>query len=386
MPESSTTASTTSAESTATPSIPLIKTREGAITKVTGDGLTGPNWVTWRVRMMSLFALCEVEPYVLGEIPQPSHDQDPVGHDNWKKNDNYAKHLITQNVADEPLVHIQHRSSSNQAWRNLEAIYEDKSQETAVAIIRNLWHTTAEEDDDISEHLTTLKKYWERLNLVDDNNFKIPEVQFKIAIISSLPPSWDNFTRPYISIQKGDTADPKVHATSQELIGVLKEENVRRLRRTGKIQKQETVHQTKINKPSLVSRMTDAERCGQCGMRSHKTKDCRFLGQNKCGICERFGHKTEDCYSRKAKDLKRKSGWNPDKNKTKKKKLTDKRKEETNEGEEKSDQDDDEHLVFTVYESQSPEITFDNSEEGQVFNFDNSNVYNSDEIDSRLIF
>ena len=229
MPESSTSASTMLADTTENPSIPLIKTREGAITKVTSDGLTGPNWVTWRVRMMSLLALCEVESYVLGEILQPSREQDPVGHDNWKKNDNYAKHLITQNVADEPLVHIQHRSSSHTAWRNLETIYEDKSQETAVAIIRNLWHTTAKEDEDINEHLTNLKKYWERLNLVDDDNFKIPEVQFKIAIISSLPPSWDNFTRPYISIQKGDTTDPKVHATSQELIGVLKEEYVRRL-------------------------------------------------------------------------------------------------------------------------------------------------------------
>ncbi|KAF8226195.1 hypothetical protein L208DRAFT_1190720, partial [Tricholoma matsutake] len=76
-------------------------------------------------------------------------------------------------------------------WKNLEAIYKNKSQETAVAIIRNLWHTTAEEDDNISEHLTTLKKYWERLNLVDNNNFRIPEVQFKIAIVSSLPLSWD---------------------------------------------------------------------------------------------------------------------------------------------------------------------------------------------------
>ena len=135
-------------------------------------------------------------------------------------------HLITQNVADEPLVHIKHGSSSHTAWRNLEAIYEYKSQETAIAIIRNLWHTTADEDDNISEHLTTLKKYWEHLNLVDDNNFKILEVQFKITIISSLPPSWDNFTWLYISIQKGDNADPKIHATSQELIRVLKEENV----------------------------------------------------------------------------------------------------------------------------------------------------------------
>jgi len=250
------------------PTIPLIWTREGAITKVTGDGLTGPNWVTWQVRMMSLLALCEVEPYVRGEILQPTREEDLVGHDNWKKNDNYAKHLITQNVADEPLVHIQHRSSSHEAWRNLEAIYEDKSQETAVAIIRNLWHTTAEEEDDISDHLTTLKKYWERLNLVDDNNFKIPEVQFKIAIISSLPPSWDNFTRPYISIQKGDNIDPKVHATSQELIGVLKEENVRRLRRSGKLEHPATVHQTFAPKPSLASRLMDTERCGQCNTRS----------------------------------------------------------------------------------------------------------------------
>jgi gag-polypeptide of LTR copia-type len=160
---------------TENPTITLIKTREGAITKVTGDGLTGPNWVTWRVRMMSLLALCEVELYVRGEIERPDRNLDPIGYENWKKNDNYAHHLITQNVSDEALVHIQQGAPSSVAWKNLESIYEDKSQETAVAIIRNLWHTTAEEEDDIGEHLTTLKKSWERLNLVDDDYFKIPE-------------------------------------------------------------------------------------------------------------------------------------------------------------------------------------------------------------------
>ena len=134
--------STASIELSGDSSIPLIKTREGAITKVTGDGLTGPNWVTWRVRMISLLTLCEVEGYVRGEIKQPNQDNDPIGFTNWKRNDNYAKHLITQNVADEPLVHIQQAGTSHTAWHNLESIYEDKSQETAVAIIRNLWHTT----------------------------------------------------------------------------------------------------------------------------------------------------------------------------------------------------------------------------------------------------
>ena len=331
--------------------------------------------------MMSLLALCEVESYVLREILQPSWEEDPIGHDNWKKNDNYAKHLITQNIADEPLVRIQHCSSSHTAWHNLKTIYEDKSQETAVTIIRNPWHTTAEEDKDINEHLTNLKKYWECLNLVDDNNFKIPEVQFKIANISSLPPSWDNFTWPYISIQKGDTTDPKVHATSQELIGVLKEEYVQRLWWAGKSIKQETVHQlTTYNKqkPSLASRLvdanhgdqrlTDADRCGQCNMRSHKTTNCRFFGQSKCSFCNWFGHKTKDCYSKKAKDLKWKYKPIADKTGNKGKKfMENKKKEEVNEGDEMEDINDDEHIVFTIHESEPSRMTFNASEEGQVF-------------------
>ena len=364
----------------APPSIPVIKTRDGAITKLTGDGLTGPNWVTWQVRMMSLLALCEAEPYVRGEINQPNKEEDPVGHTNWKKNDNYAKHLITQNVSDESLIHIQHNSTSHIAWKNLEAIYEDKSQETAIAIIRNLWHTTAEEDDDVSEHLNTMKKYWERLNLVDDESFKIPEVQFKIAIVSSLPPSWDNFTHLYISIRKGDSSDPKPMATSQELIGVLKEEYVRRQRRAGKQSKDEVIHQTSSGKSSLLGRMnTNAERCGHCGYRNHETKDCKFLGQSKCGICNRFGHETEDCYSRKAKNLKQKREKGDGKGKDKKKK----KKETTNQGEEVEEVDEEEHIAFSLNESL--EILLDESEEGQAFNFDEP-VYNSNEYNPRLIY
>ena len=145
--------------------------------------------------MTSLLALCEVEPYVHGVIKQPDQAQDPVGYDHWKRNDNYAKHLITQNVGNEAIINIQHQPTSHVVWTNLEAIYKDKSYKTSVMVIQNLWHTIAEEDD-ISEHLATLKKYWERLNMADDDRFKIPEDQFKIAIISSLLPSWDSFMRP----------------------------------------------------------------------------------------------------------------------------------------------------------------------------------------------
>ena len=115
------------------PTVPLIKIHKGTITKVMGNGLTGLNWVTWQV-WMSLLALCEVEPYICSKVQQPNQEEDLVSHNNWKKNNNYAKHLITQNMDDEATTHIQHGSSYNIAWKNLEAIFEDRSQETVVAI------------------------------------------------------------------------------------------------------------------------------------------------------------------------------------------------------------------------------------------------------------
>ena len=86
---------------------------------------------------------------------------------------------------------------------------------TIVAVVCNLWHTTAEEGDNISKHLSTLKKYWEHLNLVEDSSFEISEVQFKITIISSLLPSWGTFTSPYASVHKGDSTDLKLLVTSR---------------------------------------------------------------------------------------------------------------------------------------------------------------------------
>jgi hypothetical protein len=126
--------------------------------------------------------------------------------------------------------------------------------------------------------------------------------------------------------------------------------------------------------------MSDSARCGHCGYRNHETKDCKFLGQTKCGICNRFGHNTEDCYSRKAKELKRKREKNDRKGKKKKK------KEEMNQGQEEEidDEDDDEHIIFNLNEP-SKRI-FDESEEGQMFNFEELDVNNSDEYNPRLIY
>ena len=74
-------------------------------------------------------------------------------------------------------------------------------------------------------------------------------------------------------------------------------------------------------------------------------------------------------------------GEKEDRKGKKKKKKT---KEEMNQGEEVEEEDEDEHITFSINESSK--ITFDESEEGQVFNFEESDVNNSSEYNPCLIY
>ena len=110
--------------------------------------------------------------------------------------------------------------------------------------------------------------------------------------------------------------------------------------------------------------------------------NCKWKGQDKYGICFRFGHSTEDCYSRKAKALKRKRENDKGKGKGKKKR----KKEEMNQGEEDDDDDEDEHIACCLIGSSYLDIPLDESEIGQVFNFDEHDVNYSGEYNPPLIY
>src|SRR5271163_2644412 len=126
------------------------------------------------------------------------------------------------------MVHISQSRTANDSWLNLEAIHDVKSHQTTIAIIRNLYRTSAEDGDNIADHLNKLKQYWERINLMADEDFKISDNQFKVLISSSLPPTWDTFTEAYVGGRRDiPETDPKKLMSSQQFIGVIKEEAVR---------------------------------------------------------------------------------------------------------------------------------------------------------------
>ena len=220
-----------------------VQAHEGSSILQLNEPLNEDNWMAWHKRMRRILHLCSVEGYAKGLIQCPI---DIKNAENWKLNDNYAQAVILNNITSTEMVHVVQCTTAHAVWLNLEAIHESKGHQTIVSIIRNLFHTKAEEGSNINDHLTKLKQYWERINQINEENFKILDTLFKIIISSSLPLSWDTFTESYVGSRKGLTeTDPKKLMGSQQFIGILMEEYLQRQERFNGT---ETVNQSFIKK------------------------------------------------------------------------------------------------------------------------------------------
>jgi hypothetical protein len=81
--------------------------------------------------------------------------------------------LIINNITFTEMVHISQCKTAKAMWDSLEAVHESKGHQTIVSMIHNLFHTSADNNTNISEHLNKLKQYWEHINLLNDKDFKI---------------------------------------------------------------------------------------------------------------------------------------------------------------------------------------------------------------------
>jgi len=264
------------------------------------EPLDDSNWVVWRERIHRIFRLAGVELYVYGNLPKPD-PADPANYCIWDTNDVYAQILITNNIAKDQMVHVTRLDTAHEIWHSLMAIHETKDYQIAITIQRALFRKCASDGDDIVEHLTELKKLWERLNVLDDGNFHITDMQFKTIIASSLSPTWDIFTEPYVGRRVGVAKNnPKKQTSFQEFIGILKEEHAKRKERNGSGQQTYYSNTKKTNGKSLANRIrgqhkTTGMQCKNCKHDSHTTDNCKWLGQPKCEKCSWFGHVGSEC-------------------------------------------------------------------------------------------
>ena len=315
------------------PIIKKIDPTHSNITKLR-EPLDDKNWTVWRDRIYRVFLYCGVDCCINGDLKRPDPAiSDPDTVSNWDANDLYAQILITNNISKEQMVHVTRLATSCEIWNGLAVIHDTKDYRIAIAIQRALFRQSVSDGRDMVEHLTQLKHQWERLNVLDDRDFHITDKQFKTIIASSLPETWDIFTEPYVGGHIGTVeSDPKKLMSSQEFIGILKEEYIQRKNRgettqyahytnTGNNNRSPRPLANRIQNPKMAS---TGMFCNNCQQTSHITDDCKWLGKPRCGKCTWFGHglrlspwtETEECLGRwteeevmRGKDLHCDRGW-----------------------------------------------------------------------------
>lgn len=105
-----------------------------------------------------------------------------MGSNNWDYNNNLAQVVIMNNISSSEMFHVSQCVNAHAMWKSLEAVHEAKGHQTIIAVIHNLFHTIAEETDNINKHLNRLLCYWECVALINDDNFCISDPLFKVIV------------------------------------------------------------------------------------------------------------------------------------------------------------------------------------------------------------
>ena len=265
--------------------------------------------------------------------------------------------------------------TSFECWKQLVPLYENKTHDTTIAYIRNLHQLRAVEGDNIPKHLVELRQYYLCINLTADPDFKISDAQFKVIISSSLPPSWDTFTEDYMGRRTDvEETNPKKLMPSQQFIGIIREEYLRRTERANdesiNFATQKSRYATP--KPNLAQRIGNSNKwCSHCKRPNHNDADCLFLNNAPlCNFCQLKGHLEKNCRKKKRQEMKQNNG--------KKRKA-----EGQKEGNSKKQKKDVTNMVQESTAVEEVITLMADDDDGQYFNYDTFNV--SDRVRVRVV-
>jgi len=183
------------------------------------------NWTTWSKSMMTLFDLNDIVDFIVSRVPHPDKTHNPIGAKNWRFNNAYTKLCIDNNTAPSKKVHTQGCTMAHKMWENLKSMYKSTDYMVYTDQLKATLEIRATKGTHIPEHLSKLKKSWDKLTLFSDHNKFMGDTFFKHVIAQSLPRSWNAFTNPFVQghVDEADK-DPKKRVDSQKLIGMIRQE------------------------------------------------------------------------------------------------------------------------------------------------------------------
>ncbi|KIL68999.1 hypothetical protein M378DRAFT_70767, partial [Amanita muscaria Koide BX008] len=143
------------------------------------EKLKDGTWLLWKARISSLLRRSQMIGYATGKIKPPNKEESPKEHEKWMAMDEETHGIIMAGLGDASMVDL---------WKVLHQVHEIRGVVAAGTALRNFATKRAKDNANMVMHLLEMKS--ERMNL-EMMGHRIPDDQFKMWLISSLPPSWD---------------------------------------------------------------------------------------------------------------------------------------------------------------------------------------------------
>ena len=192
----------------------------------------------------------------------------------WTEGDHRAQSRIELSIGDSEMVHIIGAMTASQMWKQLTLVKEPRGKMGILMARKALYRSEAEEGTELIDHISMLRRLQEELHLLGN---VVPDDDFAMILLSSLPGSWDTFAAAYLGSKTEGTM-----LTSHELVAILLDEERRRKTKAGS--SQDVAMHGRFAKGDKKKNSSDSEReCYNCKKKGHVSKDCWAKGGGKEG-------------------------------------------------------------------------------------------------------
>jgi len=296
MPSSSTAdsnAATTSATTSLTQSIE----------KLDGSMESGrSNYQAWKFRVIRILK----EKGLLTAIEEDLDKNDSKA----MSRDNAAFPILTLNVRDTQITHIQECSTAKEAWEALRIVHQGIGASGRMVIMQRLWALRMLEGGDMAENLNRFRELASQVQGLSGNGKAIDENELVTLLSLSLP----DFYEPIIMALQSRTDD----LTFNIFAGRLLQESARRLVAQGR-QAEQPQRNTSTTAFTANYAMRGKNLGGRYGLRRGGMRTAGGFGgfrtessgsnwkgvapskaKGKCFYCQKEGHWKRDCNKRKA--------------------------------------------------------------------------------------
>ena len=275
-----------------------------SIDKLDGSMVSGKsNYVAWKFRILRILKEKGLS-YVLEAA---SNDESTIDEATRNRRNDQAFTIISLNIRDSQIPHIQTASSAKEAWESLAKVHQGIGSNGRMVLMQKLWSLNLKGGQDMSTHLNSFKELSTQVANLSPNGLGVPDNDLVSMLSLSLPQSYE----PLIMAVQSRTEN----VTFDFLCGRLLQEATRR-------QAARSITTNKDSEP--LSAFTAGSGLRQMGFRGRGNRRGGYQGfgrvlqggssgatrgrggmvSGRCHYCNKEGHGKNECLKRKA-DLQR---------------------------------------------------------------------------------